>query len=418
MDTEADVAIIGAGPSGLAAALELKARGVGRVIILEREAEAGGIPRHCGHRTFGLGEFGWPMSGPSYARRLVAKAKAANVELRTRATVLALQEGGVLALSDPDAGISQLKARRVLIATGVRETPRSVRLIGGSRPLGVLTTGALQNFIYVEKRAPFARPVIVGTELVSFSALLTCRHAGIAAQMMIEENDRPTAHPFFALYPRLAGIEMRFRTKVAAIEGTERVSAVRLADASGKHETVACDGVLFTGRFVPASELVRASHLMLDPATGGPSVDLYGRLSDPAYYAAGNVLHPVETAGWCYREGRVAGETIADDLAGKLPALESAVTIMAGPGLAYVMPQRVSPLVHDHAHQVLQLRVARPVRGRLVLASGADELWSRPITLRPERRFLVPLAPIARHLAKPDLSLSIEETETARRSRE
>jgi NADPH-dependent 2,4-dienoyl-CoA reductase/sulfur reductase-like enzyme len=408
MDTEADVAIIGAGPSGLAAALTLKARGVKRVIILDREAEAGGIPRHCGHATFGLGEFGWLMSGPSYARRLAAKAKAAGVELRTRATVLSLHEGGALALSDPDAGASQLKARRVLIATGVRETPRSARLIGGSRPLGVLTTGALQGFVYLNKRAPFTRPVIVGTELVSFSALLTCRHAGITPQMMIEENDRPTARTFFALYPRFAGIEMRYCTKVAAIEGKERVSAVLLADAGGKQERVACDGVLFTGRFVPASELVRASHLMLDPASGGPMIDLYGRLSDPAYYAAGNVLHPVETSGWCYREGQAAGETIADDLDGKLPALESAMTITAGLGLAYVTPQRVSPLAHDHAHQALQLRAARAVRGRLVLASGSDELWSRPITLRPERRFLVPLAPISRHLAKPELSLSIK----------
>ena len=90
-----------------------------------------------------------------------------------------------------------LKARRVLIATGVRETPRSARLVGGSRPLGVLTTGALQNFVISSKKAPFTRPVIIGTELVSFSSLLTCRHAGITPLMMIEENSGPTARALF-----------------------------------------------------------------------------------------------------------------------------------------------------------------------------------------------------------------------------
>jgi NADPH-dependent 2,4-dienoyl-CoA reductase/sulfur reductase-like enzyme len=404
-----DVAIIGAGPAGLAAALALKARGIARVIVLERETEAGGIPRHCGHRTFGLSEFGWPMTGPAYARRLAAKAQAAGIEIRPRTTVTALKPGGELALSDPASGPSTLKARRVLIATGVRETPRSARLIGGSRPLGVLTTGALQNFVYLHKKAPFTRPVIIGTELVSFSSLLTCRHAGIRPLMMIEENGGSTARSSFALYPRLTGIALRYDTKLIAIEGGERVTAVRLADKIGRLETVACDGVLFTGQFVPAAELVRASHLALDPGTGGPVIDQYGRLSDPVFYAAGNVLHPVETSGWCHREGRDIGEIIADDLAGLLPATAGETTITAGPGIKYVVPQRLSPVVRDHALGVLQLRVTNPVNGQLVLASNGERLWSRPVSLRPERRFLQPLAEIARYLGKPGLSLGIED---------
>ncbi len=405
---ETDAAIIGAGPAGLAAALALKGRGVERITILEREAELGGIPRHCGHRTFGLSEFGWLMSGPSYARHLAARVKAAGIEVRTRTTVTALKPAGELALSDPASGSYSLKARRVLIATGVRETPRSARLVGGSRPLGILTTGALQSFVYLHKSAPFMRPVIIGTELVSFSALLTCRHAGIRPVAMIEAKERPTAYGLFALYPKLLGIGMRYGTTVTEILGGERVTAVRVADTSGKGDTIACDGVLFTGQFVPAAELIRASHLALDPDSGGPSVDLCGRLSDPAYFAAGNVLHPVETAAWCYSEGREAGELIADDLAGKLPS-ENTVAVTAGQGLAYVMPQRVSALSYEHAHEALQLRVKMPVRGRLVLSSQGKHLWSRPITLRPERRYLLPISLIARYLGNPGLSLSIAE---------
>lgn len=404
-----DVAIIGAGPAGLAAALALKARGIDRVIVIEREAEAGGIPRHCGHRTFGVSEFGWPMTGPAYARRLVRKVEAAGIEIRTRTTVTALKPEGELAMSDPVSGSSILKARRVLIATGVRETPRSARLVGGARPLGVLTTGALQNFVYLHKKAPFKRPVIIGTELVSFSSLLTCRHAGITPLMMIEENGGPTARALFALYPRLTGIALRYDTKLIAIEGGERVTAVRLADKAGRLETVACDGVLFTGQFVPAAELVLASHLALDPGTGGPVIDQYGRLSDPVYYAAGNVLHPVETSGWCHREGRDLGEIIADDLSSHLAAPTGKAAIAAGPGISYIVPQRLSPVIRDHALGVLQLRVPQPVKGRLVLTSQGERLWSRPISLKPERRFLLPLAPIARYLGKPGLSLSVEE---------
>ena len=48
--------------------------------------------------------------------------------------------------------------------------------------------GALQAMVYLAGQAPFRRPVIVGTELVSFSALLTCRHAGIRPAAMIESG--------------------------------------------------------------------------------------------------------------------------------------------------------------------------------------------------------------------------------------
>src|SRR5260221_12193290 len=94
-----DVAIVGAGPAGLAAAGALRRCGVARVVILEREEEAGGIPRHCGHSPFGLREFGRIMTGPTYARRLVASALAAGAELRTRTTVLALGADGRLQLA-------------------------------------------------------------------------------------------------------------------------------------------------------------------------------------------------------------------------------------------------------------------------------------------------------------------------------
>lgn len=405
MSAEYDVAIIGSGPAGVAAALALKDRGIARVAILEREAEAGGIPRHCGHPTFGLSEFGWLMSGPSYARRLVAKAAASGIVIRTRTTVLVLKQEGGLTVSDPDTGTSEIKARRVLIATGVRETPRSARLVGGARPVGVLTTGALQNFIYIKRNAPFKRPVVIGTELVSFSSLLTCRHAGIRPQAMIEENDRLTVWPIFAAYPRLWGIPLRTHTRVLEIKGRDRVEAVLIEDAARKRETIACDGVLFTGQFVPASELVRQGPFVLDPATGGPSVDHYGRLSDPAFYAAGNILRGVETSGWCYREGREAGHLIADDLAGKLSGANGAITIERGPNLKYIMPQRLASGDNDHAHQALQLRAERPVRGRLIVEADGQVIMSRPVSVKPERRFLLPLSVLARH--RPALRLKV-----------
>ncbi|MBT7715760.1 MAG: NAD(P)-binding protein, partial [Deltaproteobacteria bacterium] len=76
---QCDVAIIGAGPAGLAAAATLKKQGIKSVLVLDREIEAGGIPRHCGHPPFGVIEYARLMTGPSYAKRLVATAQKAGV---------------------------------------------------------------------------------------------------------------------------------------------------------------------------------------------------------------------------------------------------------------------------------------------------------------------------------------------------
>ena len=182
-----DVLVVGAGPAGLSAARVLGERGVGRVLVVDREAAPGGIPRFCPHPTFGLTDFFRPMSGPAYAQRLAARVAPDTLQLGT--TVTAIAPDGCVTLSGND-GERRIAPRRVLLATGIRETPRSARLVSGDRPLNVMTTGALQRMVAVSHSLPFERPVIVGTELVSFSAVLTLRDCGVRVVAMIEESDR------------------------------------------------------------------------------------------------------------------------------------------------------------------------------------------------------------------------------------
>ena len=137
-----DVAVVGAGPTGLAAATYLKNKGVQNVLVLDREAEAGGIPRHCGHPPFGLLEYKRIMSGPAYARALTRTALDAGVDIALKTSVTGLEPDGRLTLATPD-GSGTLTARRVLLATGARETPRAARFVPGQRKLGITTTGAL-----------------------------------------------------------------------------------------------------------------------------------------------------------------------------------------------------------------------------------------------------------------------------------
>ena len=325
-----DVAIVGGGPAGIAAALELRRRGVARVTLLDREETIGGIPRHCCHSSFGFYEFGRILRGPSYARHLADAALTAGVEILTRHTVVVACEEGRLKVATPQ-GVLAIQAARIIIATGARETPLAARLISGDRLIGCLTTGSLQSFLHPHNLIPFRRPVILGTEIVSLSAVLTCRFAGLQPVAVIEANPSPTVQRPWDFLPRILGIPMYYGSEITDIRGNGRVQSVAVRLADGGVSEIACDGVLCTGRFVPEIGVLSSSHLTIDEGSGGPSIDQFGRCSDPVYFAAGNVLRPVETAAWSYREGRRIGGFVADDLSGLLPINVGEVCILRGP---------------------------------------------------------------------------------------
>lgn len=388
-----DVAVVGAGPSGLAVATELRRLGVARVVVIEREAQAGGIPRHCGHSPFGMREFRRLLSGPRYARRLESDARAAGVELRLATAVTRLDPDATLTLAG-DRGSERLSAARIVVCTGNRETPRPARMVSGSRPLGIVTTGALQLMTYHKRRIPFRRPVIVGSELVAFSALLTCRHFGIRPVAMLETGPRIVAWRPTALLPRLLGTRLLVNTSLDAIRGRERVGAVEISTPGGCAETIDCDGVIFSGRFVAESSLLKDSQVDFDGGGNGPLVDQFGRCSDPAIFACGNLLHPVETAGWCWAEGRGLARSIVASLADELPAPERWVEIVsASPEIRYVTPQRILLTGGKRAQRgaVLQIRFAEDRRGELLLCGGGITLARRKLRAHREQRILLPL---------------------------
>lgn len=403
------VAIVGGGTSGLALATELKRHGVSDVVVLERDNAAGGVPRHCGHYGFGMRELKRLMKGPDYARALVKKAKAANVDIYTNITVTALHSDGKLSLSTP-AGNTELQAERVVLCTGVRESSRAQRFIGGQRPQGVLATGALQSMVYLHGKRPFRRPVILGSELVSFSAIMTCRHLSIKPVAMLEENDRVTVRQIMRPYPVMMGIPMVFGASDIRVIGDREVEGVEYLDTKGNRQTIETDGVIVSGRFRPESALLRMSHLEVDLASGGPSIDQYGRCSDPSYFCTGNLLRPVETSSWCWHEAVETAGRVARDLKTPIDAAAFSVPLqISHPAIKLVVPQRLIASKTEGAMTEVQIRLQRPVNGTLIATSGGNTLWSKHINSRPERRILAPLSPLLKSVFDAQVEITLKE---------
>jgi thioredoxin reductase len=342
-----DVLIVGAGPAGLAAALELKRLGIKDTVVAERESEAGGIPRICGHTGFGLCDFQRIMKGPSYARRYRQLAERAGVSIETSMSITGWRDRHRVSFTSP-RGIGEIQARAIVLATGVRERPRAARLVPGYRPEGVFTTGSLQRFVY-EYHLPVGKcAVIIGAEIVSLSALLTLRDAGLRVASMITELPRhqlywPIFLPAKILYVDvLAGATVLTGKRLTNILGRARVEGIEITDVdSGEIEVIPCDAVVFTGDWIPENELARTGNIETGKPSLGPQVDVFFRTRQRGIFAAGNVLRGVETAGWAAREGRNAGRAVARFLEdGAWP--QNRIELQAEGPLAWICPNLIT----------------------------------------------------------------------------
>ena len=404
---DVDVAIVGGGPSGLALAAELKRCGVGRVVVLEREISAGGVPRHCGHYPFGVREYGRLLKGPEYAARNVDEAVKYGVEIRTGTTVTQLHAGGRLSLTTAK-GLETLEAKRVVLCMGVRESTRAQRFIGGDRAQGVISTGALQSLVYLKGMRPFRRPVIFGSELVSFSAIETCRHLGMRPAAMVEELDRIVTHKIIQPYLAVRGVPLFAGVQNPKIIGSKTVEALEFIDADGVTQHIETDGIIVSGRFRPEAALLRRSPVEVDLGSGGPAIDQFGQCSDPAYYSAGNILRPAETSGWCWREGVVTAKRIADDLSsnGK-PETGVARLVVTSPEIQFALPQRLTRSDRSGGMDKMQIGLHEPVNGILTATVDDRPVWTSPLNARPVRRIQRPLHDILAANDGRDVKLSI-----------
>ncbi|MFF0072557.1 NAD(P)/FAD-dependent oxidoreductase [Streptomyces sp. NPDC005494] len=422
---EVDVLIVGAGPAGLAAGAELAAAGAGRVEILEREQEAGGIPRHCHHGGFGgpvtRSVYAWAsangpgylrsavngpahvrsegsgpayvpsegsgpagvrpvrapggQSGPAFARQHVEAALRAGAALRTGITVTGWGGPRTVETTGP-GGLERITARAVVLATGARERPRSARLIPGSRPAGVYTTGELQQAVHLYGQRIGTRAVVVGNDPVGHAAVATLLAAGVQVVAVVTDQPSRPKPVRSRRIPLLTG------ATVTGLTGRTRLTGVGLRHDDGRTTTLRCDTVVLTGDYVPDHELARRGGIQLDPGTRGPAYDAAYRTSRPGVFAAGNLLHAVERAGVAAEEGRAVAVPVLHHLAGTGEPAGSRKPLLVDAPLRWIAPNVTGPDGARPQGDRFVLRTTRRLsRPLLVVTQGRRELHRQRLLL-------------------------------------
>ncbi len=344
-----DAVVIGGGAAGMAAALELEAKGHS-VALVEREERLGGILTQCIHNGFGLIEFNEELTGPEFAERFEEKlSERAIVSVFCGCTVLELaSEGGEKVVSCISArdGALRLRARAVVLAMGCRERNRGNVRIPGSRPAGVFTAGLAQRLVNVEGYVPGKDIVIIGSGDIGLIMARRMSWIGCKVHAVVEILPYPSGltrnivqclHDF--------GIPLYLSHLTTEIFGADRVEGVEVAPIENgalvmeKAFKIPCDTVLLSVGLVPENELSRNAGVAINPMTNGAWTDSTLMTGVPGIFACGNVLHVHDLVDYVVEEARRAGRFAALWLDGVRPGTEARVK--AGPNVRYVAPARV-----------------------------------------------------------------------------
>ena len=223
-----DVAIVGAGPAGLAAAVSAKQNGAERVVLVERDIRAGGILQQCIHAGFGLQYFGEELTGPEYAERFADKAKEEGIDLLTETTALEIREKTLVCVNT--SGVVHINFGALVLAMGCRERTRANLVIPGSRPSGVYTAGTAQKLINIYGHKVGKEVVILGSGDIGMIMARRLTLEGAKVKAVVE------LMPFLAGLQRNKvqclddfGIPLMLSHTVVNITGVDRVESVTVA---------------------------------------------------------------------------------------------------------------------------------------------------------------------------------------------
>jgi len=342
-----DLIIIGAGPSGLSAALTAYENGVKKILLIERDKELGGILNQCIHNGFGLHLFKEELTGPEFAGKFIEMLKDSNVEVKSDTMVLDINANHEVHVVNKD-GYQCLSAKAIILAMGCRERTRGAIVTPGSRATGVFTAGAAQRYMNMDGYSVGKRVVILGSGDIGLimARRMTLEGANVLACVEInsysaglQRNIKQCLEDF--------DIPLYLSHTITNIEGDGRVNKVTVAKIDEKFQPIAgtemvfdCDTVLLSVGLIPENELSKNAGIVIDPKTRGPRVFENMETSIPGIFAAGNVVQVHDLADNVAMEAKKAA-LAATRYINENPAFTNEIQLKAIPNVTYTVPQHI-----------------------------------------------------------------------------
>lgn len=415
-----DIAIIGAGPAGLAAAVAAHEAGVKDILVIERDSEPGGILNQCILNGFGLHRFGVELTGPEYAGRYEDMLIGTGVKIQLGTMVIGI-ENRVISCVSKENGYEEISAGAIVLAMGCRERNRGPIFVPGDRGSGVFSAGSAQRYLNIEGYLVGRRVVILGSGDIGL--IMARRMTLEGAKVLAVSEIMPFSNGLSRNIAQCLddfGIPLYLSHTVTDIIGKGRVEAVVISQVDenmkpipGTEKHFECDTLLLSVGLVPENELSRAAGIKIDPRTNGPVVGEDMQTSAEGVFACGNVLHVHDLVDYVSAESARAGAAAAEYVLRGGNAGGECLPVTASGSVGYTVPQSVCPQNVGKALDIF-FRVRKKIRrGEITVTSGGTVIASfkREFLAPAEmQKITVPKALLEK--ASGGLNVSVTETES------
>lgn len=338
--------VIGGGCGGLAAAAKLKQEGLKDVVLIEKDAELGGVLNQCIHNGFGLTTFKEQLSGPSFAERYEDQVVEAGVEVKLNTMVTHMSRDKVIEYVNQEEGYQKLQADIIILSVGCYERSRGALAISGERPTGVYTAGQAQRYLNIDGYMVGKSVFILGSGDIGLimarrMSLEGAKVLGVAELMPysngLPRNMKQCLDDF--------GIPLYLSHTVTNVYGEDRLEKIELAKVDENRNPIPgsemhfdVDTLLLSVGLIPENSLAEEAGIDMDMSTRGPIVDENYMTSVPGIFACGNGLHVHDLADFVTKQ---AGEAALGALRYLNGSGGDYSSVKAGNLIGYVVPAKL-----------------------------------------------------------------------------
>lgn len=314
-----EVIVVGAGPSGLSAAIEAARNGL-KVIVFDENEKPGGQLFKQIHKFFGSKEHHAKIRGFKIGQELLEEADRIGVEVVLNATVTGLYQDKEVTVKINDK-ISHYKGDTVIIATGAAEN--MVTFPGWTLP-GVIGAGAAQTMMNLHGIKPGEKVLMLGSGNVGLVVSYQLLQAGCKVVALVDAAPKIGGYGVHAAKVARTGVPFYLSHTITKAHGKNHVTGVTISEVNERFEVVSgtekyfdVDTICLAVGLSPMSQLLKMSGCEMEdnPKRGGqvPIINKYGETTNKGIFAAGDVSG-IEEASSAMIEGRMVGVCVSEYL--------------------------------------------------------------------------------------------------------